>query len=429
MLLLLLIPRVGLIKLLKIQGYIFCLCGVYVNLENVYCCIYFFMINYCLYVSDFLISRGIDAAFEKFSKKELADQLRMFYCCVRQKPGMGETTGKEYSRSAYRNMRAGLQRYLVSPPISLDINLMSDTEFRSANQVFDGKIVGLKKSGKDQTQHKAAIEREDMEKFYASGVLSNDNPVSLQRKIFLEIALHFGRRGREGWRSLTVDSFKVCKDSTGREYVTLNFQEFDKNHPGSEEKQQYMFSMPESNRCPVASFKMYCSKLNPNCSAFLQRPLQNYQGREVWYSNAPLGVNSIGKMLVEISRDSGASRLYTNHCIKASTATILKQAGYQPQDIMAVTGHRNVASLNSYAKGPSMSDRANMSLELAKFGGVEDQNDLQLDVMKSHKGKATSTCVSSTVGTVSYENTVSSVFAGANFNGNVTINVQINTDK
>ena len=92
-----------------------------------------------LYVVDFLVSSGHDAAFEQLPVDELCQILRKFYGCVRQRPKGTETIGKEYSRSGYKNMRAGIQRYLASPPLSREVNIMSDVAFRPANL----KSVGL----------------------------------------------------------------------------------------------------------------------------------------------------------------------------------------------------------------------------------------------------------------------------------------------
>jgi hypothetical protein len=324
-------------------------------------------------------------------------------------------------------MRAGLNRYLISPPYNRQINIITDKSFQAANQVYEGKIKEMKKNGKVKTQHKPAIDQTDMMKFYTSGVLANNNPKSLQRKVFFEVSLHFGRRGREGWRCMTRNSFSIKKDPQGLEYVTMAYEEHDKNHQDDEEKFQCMFARPDDDLCPVYSFKLLLSKLNPNCEALLQRPLQNYQERDIWYSNAPLGVNTIANLMKEISKESGSSVTYTNHSIKASTATILKRAGFESMDIMAVTGHRNVASLGSYAKGPTIQDRAKMSQELASFGkGKENEANVTEICIKQHQEDSPSTSVQNQTKNVSYEQSISSIFAGAVFSGNVTINVQVN---
>jgi hypothetical protein len=347
--------------------------------------------------------------------------LKEFYGCVRQKVSGGEQVGKEYSRSGYRSMRAGIQRYIISPPISRDWNIFADREFKQANLVYEGKLKSIKRSGKDTTRHKPPIEAKDMAKFYKTGVLSDTNPQSLLRKVFLEVSLHFGRRGREGWRSLKRDSFAICIDASNNEYVTLVHNELDKNHQNDENKVQCMFATND-DYCPVRSFKLYLKKMNPNCQAFLQRPLTKFAGRDTWYANAPLGVNSIGNLLKEISKEAGVSQIYTNHSIKASTATILKKSGFASQDVMAVTGHHNIQSLNSYASGPSMNDRAEMSKHLAAYGKNDDN--MEVDIVKSKRDGCCGK-ISNRNEMYTLDNNVASIFAGATFTGNVNINVQI----
>jgi hypothetical protein len=397
----------------------------------------------------------MDPDFEKYSKPELASALRSFYACVRQRTKEGEL--KDYSKSGYRNLRAGLQRFLVSPPNNIEINILTEKSFQSANQVFDGKLKLLKRSGKDVTIHKPSIEEKDMEKFYSSGVLSNNDPISLQRKVFVELGIHCGRRGREGWRELRKDSFAKKVDADGREYITLIYNEFDKNHRNDEIKDQRMYSRPGDPLCPVYSFDLMLSKLNPQCNSLFQRPDPKYNEKPYWFVNAPLGVHTISSMMKEISKLAGASKCYTNHSLKASTATVLKKAGVNPHDIMTITGHKNISSLQHYAEGPTSKQRATMADIIGQFGKkassttvtekpnthithvpitnavtplstvstVPKPNISQEMDVEPHSGDSTID-IGIPAGNMSVDNNAQAIFSGANFNGPVTINVQIN---
>lgn len=53
-------------------------------------------------------------------------------------------------------------------------------------------------------------------------------------------------------------------------------------------------------------------------------------------------------MMPRISEAAGLSEAYTNHCVRATTVTVLFQKGVQPQNIMARTGHRSVTGLTPY---------------------------------------------------------------------------------
>ena len=77
---------------------------------------------------------------------------------------------------------------------------------------------------------------------------------------------------------------------------------------------------------------------------------------DVWYDAAPVGVHTINNFVKNISMKSCASRMYTNNSVKATRANVLKKSGCQSQEIMTVTGHKNVASLASYALGPTLNN-------------------------------------------------------------------------
>ena len=171
---------------------------------------------------EWLVTRGLSIQFEEFETTELADLLKQFYGELRKKDG------NEYSKSSLINVRAAINRHLTSAPYNLIINVIRDPPFQQANQVFTALIKELRRQGNDNTQHKVPISPADMEKLYSSGTLSCENPKSLQNKVYLELSLHFARRGREGLRELRKDSFAVGTDSTGNEYVFQTYHEKEK---------------------------------------------------------------------------------------------------------------------------------------------------------------------------------------------------------
>ena len=61
-----------------------------------------------------------------------------------------------------------------------------------------------REEAEDKIQHNSAITEGDMRKMYTSKVLSNENPKSLLRKVFTEISINFGHRGREGCYSIVI---------------------------------------------------------------------------------------------------------------------------------------------------------------------------------------------------------------------------------
>ena len=84
----------------------------------------------------------------------------------------------------------------------------------------------MRASGNDVTQHKSAIQKEDMTKIRDN--LKLNTPQGLQDKVFIDIVLQFARRGREGLRELTKDSMSIKTDAAGWLYATPAYNELQK---------------------------------------------------------------------------------------------------------------------------------------------------------------------------------------------------------
>jgi hypothetical protein len=318
-------------------------------------------------VSEWLIEKDMVAEFETLDVTHLADLLRRFYGEVRT------MKGQKYSNQSMNSIRSAIHRHLTSPPHNLPINIMGGPRFQSANQVLEGQRKILRVEGLDIRDHHDPIAPEDVCRMYTSGCLSTLKPESLLYKSFFELVLHFGRRGREGLRLLDKTSLKFDKSACGKECVTLAYRELEKNHTGLKpketERQQMMFATGGPN-CPVASLKLYISKLHPECNALFQRPRPKGKWAltdKTWYVQAPVGKNYLGNFMKQISKNAALSKPYTNHCIRATCVTVLAESGVHPNDICAVTGHANVTSLQHYSRGPSVSQRAEYSGILANY--------------------------------------------------------------
>lgn len=91
---------------------------------------------------------------------------------------------------------------------------------------------------------------------------------------------------------------------------------------------EYLLNFVGNPSCPVVSFLKYVSKLNDDIEALWQRPLGSFfPDSETWYCKSPLGKNTLGKMMIEISRQGQLSQRYTNHSVRATAITVLDEAG------------------------------------------------------------------------------------------------------
>ena len=214
------------------------------------------------------------------------------------------------------------------------------------------------------------ISEEDLVTLFESDVLTTKDPTSLQRLVFFQVQYLFCRRGREGLRQLKKDSFAIRVDASGREFIAPTANEHEKNHPGTlgtsyQQMRQKVYATGEE-QCPVKAFKLYLSKLHPLCPWFYQQPKKNiYPTSTLWYNKIPLGHNTIGNMMKEISAAANLSQIYTNHSIRATAIRVLNNAGTSDRIICSLSGHRNVNSIMSYCRDASDKQKREMSSALS----------------------------------------------------------------
>ena len=182
-------------------------------------------------------------------------------------------------------------------------------------------------------------------------------------KVFFEIMLHLCRRGQENLREITTDDFEIIhiKDV---ECVVKKSDELTKNHRDDNQEEGIMKATGRQN-CPVASFKLYTSKLNPKRNAFFQRPKERAPITGPWFDNMVLGVKTLGNMMKKLSNMANLSQVYTNHCIRVTCITILDRCGMEARHIMSVSGHMSEESIRSYSK-TSKEKRLEMSSYLSE---------------------------------------------------------------
>ena len=262
------------------------------------------------------------------TNKELDNNLRQFYAEARTKDG------ELYSRSSLLGFRNAIERYLNNPPLNRGISITKGIEFQASNKLLQSQIKLNKRENKENTKHKPAIPEADLQKLETSTAIRGDNPWGLLRNVWFHINLYWCRRGREGQRELTKQSFEFLVDESGREYVLMTHDEATKNHPGgiddvnSMEKEARMYSTSDNQLLDgLTCLKMYLQKLNPKCEALFQYPKRNEkQDEHVWYENRPLGVHKLAGMMKEISQLACLSKVYTNHSVRATAITLLSNA-------------------------------------------------------------------------------------------------------
>ena len=322
-----------------------------------------------VFALDWLKQNKLPLQYEYLPTEDIAELLRKLYGTVLSKKG------NEYSKSGLVNLWAGLNRHLQQPPYKRTVDLMNDRAFLQANKVFTGHLRDNKEKGLDTSKPRIAIEQDDMEKLfkeYFTPAMKSFNPKVLVQKVFFDIVYYTGRRGKEGLRSLDKKSFELKTGNDVQEYIQLTFNEKTKRNQGDQNSsaldalhndQNIISAQPGSILCPVHSFKTYVANLNENCNALFQYPNKENDG----FDRKPIGKNTIGEMMKEISNDAKLSCVYTNHCIRKTTVTGLRRQGFELDEIQNVTKHKNLDSLKHYLSAPTYKDKKKYNEALLKY--------------------------------------------------------------
>lgn len=311
----------------------------------------------------YLSEKDIPQDIDNWTKTELDECLRTFYAELRS--GKGEL----YKRTSLLAIRSGIARH-ISKTMGFDIT--KGVEFKKSNDMFTSMCKLVQREGKGDIDHKDGIELTDIKKLYLSVAFNVNSPSGLLNKVWFEICLHFCRRGRENQRELTPSMFAFKTDDKGKEYLCQVRSEVTKNHQGmlSSEQDNKTVRMyaTHTELCPVNSVRKYLSKRNPECPALFQTPRNSFMEFEsVWYEKRPLGKNRLGSMMADLSKLAKLSTQYTNHCIRATTITALDEAGFEARHIITVSGHRNEASIKSYSRDTSTTQKRKISETLSSL--------------------------------------------------------------
>ena len=305
--------------------------------------------------------------FEKFTGEEvpvgdvakLDEFLGRLYASFRQKKG------ELYQKKSMQSIRYGLQRHFMQ--IS-GCDIVDGSEFKESSKIWKAVMVKLKQAGKGSVQHKAAISKLDMAKIQDSAELDQSTPKGLQNKVFVDVMVYFGNRGRKNVRNMTPTDYIIETDDEGLQYVIHRDMLTKTRRADNDEAfSGAMYEIPGPTRCPVAAFSCYVSKLNKNLPGVLwQKPKKSENvSEDEWYEASPLGKNTLGNKIKDISKTAGCARIYTNHSLRATCITILDNAGFESRDIMAVSDHKSESSLKHYVKTSDAKKKC-MSASLAK---------------------------------------------------------------
>jgi hypothetical protein len=278
-------------------------------------------------------------AFDGLTKIEMNELLEKFYMACRT------NDDSEYKSSSLTTMRQNLCRSLKQ---SHDYDIVNDDTFKSSNAIFINKLKYLKKNGYGSINHHADISEPDLKKIVAT--LSTDNPKELQLYVWFNLQIFFCRRGMENLELLKKDHYEVSVVN-GKNILRQTVDEMSKNHRENDTSRSHGSVIEEQNndKCPVAMFLKYLSKLDPRCPYLWQIPRKNLTDFDGYWYERKAGVKSIQCYMKTISQLCGLSTTYTNHCVRATTCTLLGKH-FSDINVQSISGHKSLSGLSHYKR-------------------------------------------------------------------------------
>ena len=117
-----------------------------------------------------------------------------------------------------------------------------------------------------------------------------------------------------------VDADRNC-------YVGAVLTKSTKNNLGGQSYQDYidvrMYEVVSNSMDPVnESIQIFSlSKLHPENKNLFSKSKKMFSRDDIWFTKEVIGKNTLVNMIKNISNRAGLSKVYTNHCVRASTVT------------------------------------------------------------------------------------------------------------
>ena len=94
-------------------------------------------------------------------------------------------------------------------------------------------------------------------------------------------------------------------------------------------------------------FKLHLSSFYLSVNYFKTETHSSVEGKN-WFKAQPMGVNKLNNIMKDMTQAAGISGK-TNHSGRKTLVQKLQDSGVPPNQIIQITGHKNVQSVNNYS--------------------------------------------------------------------------------
>ena len=281
-------------------------------------------------------------------KVDVAYCLRCLICEVKK------SNGSDYPGRTLYHMVLMLQFALEKEGISW--KLLSDPEFKGVRNTLDNIMKERCRRGIGRENPSLPATLEILNRLWECGALCVDTPDGLRDSLTVLVGYHFALRGGVELRSMRFPGFKcqlsVIVDENGEEVLRCEMDLQSKTSQGGmstkgvpkKPKVVLAHGCHSPERSILFLFKEYVRRCPAGSSAFWRRAKPGVDpADEIWYTNQPVGKNTLGKTIARIFRSAGIPGKYTNQSLRSGAATTLYHHGVDEQTIKEITGHTSDA--------------------------------------------------------------------------------------
>ena len=209
-------------------------------------------------LEEFLTLRNESRLIEEIAPKELNAYIAEFIITVRKKDG-----NEDYEPSSLRSLMASFERYLKKK--NYGFSIMKDAEFEQARKALQSKQKDLKQKGKgNKPNASVALTEEEIKVLYDKELLGTSTPEALLNTIWFNNTIHFGLRGCKEHRNMCWGDVQLRQTTNGEEFLEYSERQT-KTRTGENPRdvrqiKPKMFSVPGSEKDPVAAYQLYAKK-------------------------------------------------------------------------------------------------------------------------------------------------------------------------
>ncbi|XP_060566151.1 uncharacterized protein LOC132725108 [Ruditapes philippinarum] len=284
---------------------------------------------------------------------QLNDYLCDFILAVTKKDG------SEYEPTTLRGFIGSVDRHLKAAEST--VSIFKDKEFAKTRAILKRKQQQLKKLGLGNKPHAAeALDEEMIGKMYECGTLGTKTPKALIHSLWLICTSHFGMRTGKEIHQLCWGDINIGLDeASGSEFISFTTERQTKTRSGDNPRdtraiKPRAYAITEDpEKDPVHIYRTYESKrpieMCKDDSPFFLSP--GSKTHKCWFKKCPMGMNAIYGIMNEMKAESGIENpRITPYSSRKRMIQKLSDEGVPANQIMQISGHKNINSINNYSK-------------------------------------------------------------------------------